>query len=188
MSLTTLLKKISVAAIGVTAIALGIVGSAQAATLSFDDLPGNEGAISNGYGGLNWENFYYINSADYWPGAGYKTGTVSGINTTYNGWGNSATISINSGTFDFNSAYLTGVWNNGLIIKLDGLLGGVQKYSQTVIVDTSAPIKFDFHFLEINSLQITSSGGEYADTLGWGTHFALDEFSFNLPETGSACQ
>jgi hypothetical protein len=188
MSLITILKKISFAAIGATAIALGIVGSVDAVTLSFDDIAGDEGAISNGYGGFNWENFSYINSADYWPGAGYKTGTVSGHKTAYNGWGNPATISISSGTFDFNSAYLTGVWNNGLTITVEGFLNGVSKYSTTIVVDTTAPTKLDFNFLGIDSLKFTSSGGVYADTLGWGTHFALDDFTFNTTEVDSICK
>lgn len=179
MSLKTLLQKFSFAAIGATAISLGTVGAVDAATLTFDDIPGNEGPVYNGYGGFNWENFSYINSDDYWPGAGYKTGTVSGIKAAYNGWGNPAAISISNGTFDFNSAYLTGVWNNGLTIKVEGLLGDVTKYSKTLVVDTTAPTKFDFNFLGISSLRFTSSGGVYADTLGWGTHFALDEFTFN---------
>lgn len=173
MSTATFLKNFSMAAIGAAAVAMGTVGSAQATTLTFDDIPQAQavGQISNGYGGLNWNNFYYINGSSVHPGSGYDKGTVSGTNTAFNAYANPATVSISSGTFDFNNAYLTAAWIDGNEISVEGLFNGESKYSKTVAVNTQNPTKFDFNFLGINQLKFKSSK----------QHFALDNFTFNQP-------
>lgn len=183
MSTSTLMKKLSMATAGAAIIALGSGGAAQAATLSFDELPPDNGygnIISNDYGGLKWDNFYSVNGSTYYsPNLGYTNGRVSGQNVAFNGFEKPSTVSIGSGTFDFNNVYLTAAWNNGLTILVEGFLGGLSKYSKTVIVDTTAPTLFNFDFLGIDSLKFSSSGGTDAG-LGVGqTHFAMDNFTYN---------
>lgn len=176
---TTVLKKFSIAAIGAATVAVGTVGSAQATTVNFDDLPQlsyDAKFISNGYAGFNWSNFAYTTGIKIAAGSGYETGMVSGNNVAFNAYGESAAVSLGSGTFDFNSAYLTSAWNTGNEITVEGLLNGQSKYSQKVVVNTRNPIKFDFNFLDINQLKFSSSLA----------HFVMDNFTFNesIPDCG----
>jgi hypothetical protein len=157
-------------------------GQAQAVVVTFDDIPnsGYGSPISNGYAGLNWDNFGVLNTLNI-P-SGYQNGTVSKSNIAYNGAGYSALINLaGGGTFDFNSTYLTAAWNNGLNILVEGFLGVNTLYSTIVNVDTTSPTKFDFNFLGIDQLKFTSYGGSNAGYNGSGTHFAVDNLAYNEP-------
>ncbi|RAM51388.1 MAG: PEP-CTERM sorting domain-containing protein [Hapalosiphonaceae cyanobacterium JJU2] len=165
------------------AVVVGVIQTkqAQAVTVTFDDLPGSQNTISNGYAGLNWENFYDLNTTSFTP-SGYVNGTVSPKNVAYNGFANPAVISTVDDVFDFNSTYLTAAWNNDLTVLVEGYTGGVsgeKKYSQTVVVSTETPTLFTFDFVGIDYLKFTSSGGNNAGYSGRGTHFAIDNFTFN---------
>lgn len=178
MSIATLLKKSSMVAAGAACIALGVGGAAEATVLTFDDLTTTNSyqTISNSYGGFNWTNFYAINGSSI-PNTGYDNGTVSGDYTAFNGFGNSATVS-SSSVFDFNGAYFTAAWQNGLNILVEGFLGGALQESKAVTVNTDAPTWFDFDFLGIDSLKFTSSSSQ----------FVMDNFTFNeteVPESES---
>jgi len=74
-------------------------------TLTFDDLSPGEFSIpiTNGYGGMQWNNFGVVAGA---IGNGYQTGTVSPPNVAFNESGSPASISF-TGTFTLKSAYLT---------------------------------------------------------------------------------
>jgi hypothetical protein len=63
------------------------------------------------------------------------------------------------GTFNFNSVYLTSVWNDHLQITVAGYLGANLVGSSTVDVSTIAATLFTFNFAGIDSLSFTSSGG-----------------------------
>ncbi|MHC5598405.1 MAG: PEP-CTERM sorting domain-containing protein [Nostoc sp.] len=181
-----LLKACTVAAF--TAVAAGTIsaGQAQGLVLTFDDLGASDdhgNPIPNGYGGLNWDNFYYLTTPTYGTNpSGYQNGTVSSPNVAFNAFGNPATastVSIGGGEFNFNSAYLTAAWNNGLNILVEGFLGGITKYATTVTVDSTSPTQFNFDFLGIDSLKFTSFGGVDAGYEGSGTHLVLDNFTYN---------
>ena len=73
---------------------------------------------NNGYGGLNWSNFYGINSSSY-PASGYANGTVSPNFVVLNWYANPASIS-SSTDFKLASGYLTGAWNDGLSVTVKG--------------------------------------------------------------------
>lgn len=182
----------------VVGVALGASVPAQGAsqTLTFENQvglpdPGNiDGAsIPNGYGGLNWNNFYYLNASTYIGNpSGYSNGLVSGKNVAYNAGGDGASLSVSSpGVFTFNSVYLTAAWNDGLSVVVDGYLGTTLLYSQTVIVDTSHPTAPTiFNFAGIDSLTFTSSGGSRHDGfVGAGDHFVMDDFTFTLGTDGA---
>ena len=102
---------------------LGIGSAAQAAVITFDDLPATEvDAIHNGYHGFHWGDDFMTSVAyihkDTMPGTGFETGVVSGDYAAFNFL---ATTSIISGEqFDFNGAYLTAAWNDGLNIEVTG--------------------------------------------------------------------
>jgi hypothetical protein len=144
-------------------------------TLTFDDLShlGAEGAIPNGYGGLDWSNFYYVNSALIVPSSGYTHGTVSGADVAFNAYANPASV---SGHFNFVGAYLTGAWNNGLSISVDGYNRDTLVDHETVVVNTDAPQWYEFDYTGITRLVFSSSGGTPAGYNGAGTHFAMDNF------------
>lgn len=184
MLTTTILRKSLLLGVGLivpTVITLSSL-PANATVLTFDDLTGFSGPIPNGYGGLDWSNFYYLDTTSFTP-SGYVNGTVSQPKVAFNAFGAPATVS-SSNPFTFNGAYLTGSWNNGLNINVSGYLGGILQDSQTVTVNTTAPTWFNFNYVGIDSLTFTSSGGTSAGYGGLGTHFALDNFTYNaVPKT-----
>lgn len=174
MSTATILKNFSRVVCGAAAVALGKpyqTGSVQATTLTFDDLPATKyyGKIADGYGGLNWDNFFYFNAPVLGRETGYDQGRVSGQYVAYNSLGEPAAIS-RKNSFDFNSAYLTSAWNNGNKITVEGLYNGECKYSQTIIVNTQRATKFYFNFLGINELKFSSSAMQ----------FVMDNFTFTF--------
>jgi VCBS repeat-containing protein len=150
----------------------------SATTLTFDNLPlSGESSIPNGYGGLDWSNFYYLDSNTDVPISGYSHGTVSAPNIAYNGYGEPASIS--GTTFNFIGADLTGAWNTGLSITVDGYDHNVLVDQQTVVVNTTTPTWFDFDFNGITDLVFSSSGGVSAGYDGSGTQFAMDNFTYS---------
>jgi hypothetical protein len=153
-------------------------GVAIADVLTFDDVSTTSSVVTipNGYGGFDWGNFFVIKDT-FHPGSGYDKGTVSGDYTAFNGYGNQSLV--RNGVFDFNSTYLTAAWNNGLGITAEGLSGGSLLYSSTVTVDTTGPTLFTFNFVGIDELRFTSFGGTNAGLGGGGTHFVMDNFTFN---------
>lgn len=162
-----------------------VASFANATVVTFDDIA--NGAVANGYNGLNWDNVYTLNAVNYNPqNSGYFNGLVSGESVAYNAWGDVGLVS--GGTFDFNGAFLTAAWNNGLNITVTGFLAGLELYSQTVVVDTTSPTWFNFNFTGIDSLSFNSFGGVDAGLGGGGNHFAMDNFTFNeasVPESSS---
>ena len=182
--MTTLTKlKLLVAVAAGAAITVGIEGIAQAKTLTFDDIstPVNLSSelISDGYGGLNWNNFF-VRDTTFDSGTGYQNGTVSKSNVALDGFGDPATVSIGNGTFDFNSADLTGAFHSGSIL-VEGFSGGIVKYSQTVSVNTTTPALFNFNFFNIDKLEFLGVDGKDTNNTysNQSKQFALDNFTYN---------
>jgi hypothetical protein len=171
------MKKIA----GVIAVAsmLSIGAVANAEVLTFDTLSGSLSTIPNGYGGLQWSNFGSHSSSTV-PGSGYETGTVSGLNASFNLGGNPASFSSVT-EFSLNSAYFTSAWNEGLQIHVVAT-GGSNTYISDFTVDTSGPLNVFFNWSNINSVSFFSSGGvpnpDLANT-GMGTHFVMDNLAIN---------
>jgi len=150
-------------------------GESSAAILTFEGL--SDGAIANGYGGLNWNNMYALNATIYQP-SGYKNGRVSGDNVAYNGFGTTATVT--DGLFTFDGAYFTGAWNDGLNIRIQGYAGATLLYDTTIVVNTSGPTYFNAGYQNIDKLVFDSFGGvDNPAYVGGGVHFAMDNFSIN---------
>jgi hypothetical protein len=144
--------------------------------INFDDLSdGGAGTpIANGYTGLDWNNFYVLhsNNSIYGP-SGYVNGTVSQPNVAFNGFGNDASFSANM-PFSLYGGYFTAAWNDGLTVTANGLLNGVQKYTQTFNLNTQLPLLIAFNWTDINDVTFSSSGGTNHGYGGSGEHFALD--------------
>jgi hypothetical protein len=169
-------------------LSLGAAASTNATVITFDDLPETDaGVIDNGYAGFDWLSFGYANKSVL-PGTGYETGVVSGDYAAYNDFAETSTLS--GSLFDFNGAFLTGAWNDGLNIEVKGFSSGAELYSATVVVNTANAQWFDFNFFGIDSLSFRSFGGEKNALLdGDGEHFVMDNFtineSVNVPESSS---
>jgi len=169
--------------LSVAFLVFGLYGVSLAAVISFDDVPGanpwsSGNAIADGYYGFNWDQFYVLNGGNYSPGSGYDNGVTSGEWVAYNAWANVATI--NDFDFDFNGAYFTGAWNDGLNINIQGLNDGNLLYDQTFQVNTSGPTWYAANFIGVDQLVFSSFGGIYHQGLnGGGTHFAMDDFTYN---------
>jgi hypothetical protein len=147
---------------------------AHAQTLiTFDDA--SEGTISNGYAGLNWNNFGVLNISKTVAG-GYINGIISTPNIAFNDNGFPASFSSPT-PFTLNSAYLTAAWNNGLNVEVQGFLNGKLAYDNTYIVNTTGPILENFNYAGVTSVTFTSSGGTPAGYLGSGEHFAMDNMT-----------
>jgi hypothetical protein len=179
------------AGLAATCVALG-ARPAVATTLTFNDLPdpGYKGAaVANGYGGLTWDNFNYVNvqeeENDGTGLAGYNYGDVSAPNVALNGGGALAAVS-SATPFEFNSGYFTAAWNNGLRITLTGYLNGVQVDQTTFTVSAHAPTLVTLNWGDLTSVTFASSGGTNAGYRGWGEEFALDNMTItpSLDSTG----
>lgn len=171
-------------------LSVGVAVSTNAAVITFDDLPATDaGLIENGYAGFDWSSFGYANKSVL-PGSGYETGVVSGDYAAYNDF--AETSSLSGSLFDFNGAFLTGAWNDGLNIEVKGFSGGTELYSTTVVVNTSIAQWFDFNFFGIDSLSFRSFGGEknaQFEMDSGGEHFVMDNFTINefssVPESST---
>jgi hypothetical protein len=86
-------NKLIQALFGLFTLCLSVATVSANTVITFDDLP-SYSQISNGYAGLNWNNFYVLNTPDYGLNpSGYQNGTVSVPNVAFNAWGNPASIS-----------------------------------------------------------------------------------------------
>ncbi len=177
------MKRISFIFLGLIIVWVSVV---SAEVITFDDVPGVDPIIGydvvpDGYGGLNWDNFYVAHKTYHetnYPGSGYVNGIVSGEWVAFNGYAKPALV---SGTqFDFNGAYFTAARNNDLQIDVKGYLNGSLLYSRTITVDYTSPTWFDFDFLGIDKLQFNSYGGVDAGLgSGSGANFVMDNLTIN---------
>jgi hypothetical protein len=145
---------------------------ASVTTLSFDALAtGYNSVVPNGYGGFQWTNFYVVNGVGYPGPSGYNNGVVSGPNVAINGNGNLAELS-SSSPFILQSGYLTGAWNEGLLVELKGYAGNILLYDNTYTTHATQHTFFNFGYVGVDRVDFTSSGGySYYST---GTQFVLD--------------
>jgi PEP-CTERM motif len=160
-----------------------IAGSAQQ-TITFDNLPSSAASpITNGYAGFQWTGFEYMDSRNE-PGTGFANGTVSLYNIAFNQGGNPANFS-SSIPFTLESADLTGAWNNGLHVEVQGFMGATLAYDHTYTVNATGPTLINFNFTGVNEVNLISSGGTSAGYAGVGTEFVMDNLIVAVPEPGT---
>jgi subtilase family serine protease len=143
---------------------LTVYVTAPSTTITFDDLSTptvsgefHTGSIPSGYDGLNWSNFYVVNGV-LATNTGYHAGVVSPSNVVYNGAGTAAYI-YNNSPFDFISAYLTGAWNDNLLVQVLGYAGSSLIYSNIYILSAINPTLINFNYLGVNEVYFASFGG-----------------------------
>jgi hypothetical protein len=157
---------------------------ANATVLTFDDISTNSyGRIPNGYGGFNWELFWYLNPADIYPNSGFNNALVSGNYIAgVSDYAVPGIGLITGSPFTFNGAYLTAGWNDGLNVKVDGYLSDILIYSTTVVIDTTGPTWYVFNYENIDKLEFSSYGGTHHEGFPFeGAYFAMDNFTY-IPE------
>ena len=181
-----------IVALGVSLCLMGLISDAGAATLiTFDDLSASGGTpISNGYMGLDWDNFGALNTQTMvisgYPN-GYANGVVSLNNVAFNYNSNPANFSDSSTPFALNSLYLTAAWNDGLSVEIDGYHDGILLDTTTLTLDTSGPTLFTLDWSGLDEVLFTASGGtpnaNFPGTGFGGTWFALDnlQVTFDAP-------
>jgi hypothetical protein len=175
----------------VAALGLSLAGAplgAGAGTLTFDDITTEviSGAMEDlvpPYGGFTWSEFWRYAHEDLFTGP--QDITSSGSYAVYNIFGADVDMSVGAGeTFDFIGAYFTALWRNDLQITVTGLLDGSQVYSQTVTVQATGQVWYQFDYDNIDELTFDSFGGTNAGYGNDGVQFALDDFTF-VPEPNS---
>jgi len=159
---------------------------ANAALLTFDTL-GDDTTVPSGYGGLMWNNFYSLDGVNYDGNpSGYEAGVVSPNNVAFNGFGSPASITIKSGFFKLNSAYLTGAWNDNLVVTVKGYIistRGVRIliYSHSYRLSATHPTLIKFTPVIVQEVDFISSGGTpHEGYTGSGEHFAIDNLNVTL--------
>lgn len=163
---------------------LSAAATTQAAVITFDDLPATElDAIPAGYHGFNWGSSHMVNvnyfHKDLLPNTGFENGVVSGDYAAFNFLATTSTIT--GDQFDFNGAYLTAGWHDGLNIEVTGFLNNLALFTKTIVVNTQQAQWFDFDFLGINSLSLRAWGGVSIDPANGGEIFIMDNFTYNEP-------
>ena len=141
---------------GLIFISLGLIAATRAvpaATINFDDIDASAGdVILTGYQGYNWTNFSAYTYAPGFPG--FNNGIVSSQNAAYsNGVGKISAAT----TFDFTGAAFGSGYYDDLSVTVQGLLGGIVYYSQTVTVNTEAVQLYSFSFAGIDTLTLTTT-------------------------------
>ena len=138
----------------VSAPALLATVSASQVTINFDVLPAYYFAVTNGYGGLNWTNFY-SGPGSLTPGSGWSAGVISPPNVAGNGGGGTGTIS-RSSPFDLISCYVTAVFSSVQQVEAKGYNDGVLLYDLTNNLSDTTPTNFQFGYLGVTEVDFIS--------------------------------
>lgn len=168
---------------------------AQTEILTFDDLPNpgtGEPLVPNGYGGIEtWEQVRYVDGVTSTPATGIDNAVVSPSNVAFDAGGSAATLKnpIVGLTFNLNSAYLTGIWNDGLQVEVKGYTNRGFTYDNTYTVNTTGPTFIDFNYVGLVEADFIPTGGTPNPAYsahGGGQEFTMDNLSITLvPEPSS---
>jgi len=165
----------------IVAVLLRLAMPAGADLCTFDDLLGNHMALPVGYQGFTWsEHFWYVDGVTY--GAGYAPATVSPRNVAFNAYGYDVEVAAVS-LFNFDGAYFTGGWKDGLHIDISGWRDGSMVESATVLVSSTAPTWVGLNWMSVDELRFHSyDGTPNPDYGGHDTYnqFAMDDFTYTI--------
>lgn len=156
---------------------------AETTLINFDDVTtsGYE-SISNGYKGLNWNEFSVI-SKDYYAESGYAWGTVSGQYIAFYTGGSDSkygTITSSGSPFAVSGFSATAAWETGVTVLVEGfdssgnLIDSHQKMlgsprNGATYIDLSGG-----NFEGLSELKISSSGGTSINLRGEGPWLGID--------------
>jgi hypothetical protein len=104
----------------------------------------------------HWDNVF-IYDATHDPASlnpsGYQFSVIS-LNVAFTGHGEPITVSSDT-VFNLNSAYLTAVWKDNMVVEATGSLLGATIYDFTYPLSATAATPIDFNFLGIDSFQLS---------------------------------
>ncbi|HSY18094.1 MAG TPA: hypothetical protein VK815_07155 [Candidatus Acidoferrales bacterium] len=158
--------------------------------ITFDDFPAPTNAVAQlptGYHGLNWKGLGVLNGAHFTVApSGYQAGVVSANNVVYPTFGNpfsSFNGAIQGGLFDLNSAYVTSVLYDSLVLETKGYVHGTLAYDITNILSATTPTLIQFNFYGVDEVDFITSGGSGVHAgypFGFDPGFAMDNVSVNI--------
>lgn len=153
------------------------VAVAAPTVITFDDIDAGSGVLmTNGYAGLDWDNFYVLNAAATYPGSGYAYGAISAPNVIFNGYAGQASFS-SASAFNLLTIQVTKAWLSG-VTHFDGYVGDTLTYSLNVSSSKTTPVLATFNWLGVNKVTISDGNGTYHTVLDNVTIEAVPE-----PET-----
>jgi hypothetical protein len=162
--------------------AAALAGPACADVITFDDR-GHAVQSLGSYQGFDWNNMSTVAPKKVGLGnTGYGKGVISPKNVAFNDYGlKQASVSVASGTFTFESAYFNAAWIDGLKLTIVGFNDGVQKYKQTLTLNTKKPQLFEANWGGIDKLTFETYINDCTDK---GRQFVMDNFKFasGVPE------
>jgi hypothetical protein len=127
---------------------------AAPSALTFDEMPPVDSRmIENGYGGLQWSNFFIQNATNF--AAGFYPGMVSSPDVAFNGSGNDASFS-SSNAFTLGSAYLSAVYVSGMEARVKGFSGTNVLYDNTYAISGGAPNLISFNYVDVDKVTFAS--------------------------------
>lgn len=175
-------------------LSIGSVCSASATVLNFDDLS-EFGVPPTPYNGFDFTNFTAFDGGSV---GNYPNGVVSSPYFIFSGGQSNVaapvdvvgTIAADSGTFIFNSVYMTYGWLPGLQVIVDGYNGASLIDTQTVTLNASAATQFTFNWTNLTSITFEGVAGTgTSDPYSCGsfncTQFTLDNLEVNDPVPGT---
>jgi hypothetical protein len=177
-------------------------GIAGATTLTFDDLPipaapGGIGSVPVPYDGLNLtcggvSSCQVIDYVTYQSALGVPSGyqgaaqdvAIPGTNvlsTAYDAGPDSLKIApAAGGTFDFNSAYLTAAWRDGMNISLVGYNGSTSVDTANLVLgNAGVPTYESLNWNNVTSVVITASGGSTGPYRYQTYELAVSDLTYN---------
>lgn len=150
--------------------------SASATTVTFDQ----DGLDLSNIDGVSFSSFGIIQPTK--DETGYFNGVVSPSKVAFNPDAIPVTVfSQTSAGFFFNSASFVAAWNDGLTLDIHGYTLGGDEYFKSLTLSTTSPTFVEFNWSNVSHISFTSYGGTPAGYAGWGDHFGMDNFTFNVP-------
>jgi len=168
-------------------LALMMIGTANAEVITFDDFTINgpeDNAPWSGYG-FNWYNGGVATATQ--P-SGYMNAAISGPNYFHSRWNPQTNFLVtitrsDMGNFDFNSAYFTAAWYNGLGLEMIGYRDGSEVRRSFAMLDTNVSQLLTVDFMDIDVLTLNTFGDNaspaFFPVVGTRHNFAMDNFSFS---------
>jgi hypothetical protein len=147
-------------------------------SITFDDLGVTNAPVPNGYAGLQWSNFYHLDSAISAPNpSGYIAGTISSPSIAFNQYGTAAAVT-NGLPFDFLSARFTAAWDDNLRLEAKGYTSNGLAYDQAYFLSSTMPQLVQFNYVGVTNVQFITSGGTPNPIYGGsGFEFVMDNAS-----------
>jgi hypothetical protein len=165
-----------------TAVVAGAFPNSGTVTITFDDLAGNaKGVVKvpNGYEGLRWYHFAYLDVADLGSSNTLQDALVSPKNVAINHPGLPAWVGSRGQAFDLDSAFLTAEGKDQVLVRVEGFLGSALKYDNTFTLDRSNPTLIEFNYLDVTRVRFIP----FDSGLRLGSSSSSGNAVISLPQT-----